>query len=45
LQALYGEDAGVESEQRDGVFITKLRYRVALPAGGESAATHEPVLL
>ncbi len=44
LQALYGEDAGVESEQRDGVFITKLRYRVALAAGGEPTATHEPLL-
>lgn len=45
LQALYGEDAGVGSEQRDSVFITRLRYRAALPAGSESSATNEPVLI
>lgn len=40
LQALYGEDAGVVSEQREGLFIARLQYRVSLPeSGGQPQAS------
>ncbi|MFT3929354.1 MAG: sensor histidine kinase [Spongiibacteraceae bacterium] len=40
LQALYGEGAGVSSEQREGVYIARLHYRVDLDQYQADVARH-----